>query len=282
VLGELPASSRAALSRLVDLPHGRHLHGLHPYGRETLDELFPGFTGTLIAAGAVRGDVLGNVRWQLSGHQLWQANIGLPGLLASRPFLEGPLRAMVQRTARPRCAWSTPTCHDCTPPPPATRRSQPRWSGSSDRPEGLLRPYRVLRVLRGNLVNGGRPIALGVIAAAGDRDRVLSALGPSRLDVAAWLVVVTSALVAAKDTVNWLTGVRDEFSESNWAARSAEGGYCSARVHPAAGVHVPGWHSRRWGRAGRVRWHARGQRVRRREQSSIPRCRTVANGAPVP
>ena len=29
----------------------------------------------------------------------------------------------------------------------------------------------------------------------------------------AWLVVVTSALIAAKDTVNWLTGVQDEFGE---------------------------------------------------------------------
>jgi 2-polyprenyl-6-methoxyphenol hydroxylase-like FAD-dependent oxidoreductase len=76
--------------------HGRHLHGLHPRGREILDELFPGFTATLTASGAVRGDVLGNVRWQLSGHQLRQATIGLPGLLASRPFLEGHVRAMVQ------------------------------------------------------------------------------------------------------------------------------------------------------------------------------------------
>jgi 2-polyprenyl-6-methoxyphenol hydroxylase-like FAD-dependent oxidoreductase len=79
------------------VPHGRHLHGLHPRGREILEELFPGFTATLTASGAVRGDVLGNVRWQLSGHQLRQADIGLPGLLASRPFLEGHLREMVRR-----------------------------------------------------------------------------------------------------------------------------------------------------------------------------------------
>ena len=31
--------------------------------------------------------------------------------------------------------------------------------------------------------------------------------------MAAWLVVVSSALIAAKDTLNWLTGVQDEFSE---------------------------------------------------------------------
>ncbi len=39
----------------------------------------------------------------------------------------------------------------------------------------------------------------------------LSTLGPGWQDVAAWLVVVSSALIAAKDTVNWLTGVQDEF-----------------------------------------------------------------------
>jgi 2-polyprenyl-6-methoxyphenol hydroxylase-like FAD-dependent oxidoreductase len=76
---------------------GRHVHGLHPRGREILEELFPGFTDTLTARGAVGCDVLGNVRWQLSGHQLRQAEIGLPGLLASRPFLEGHLAEMVRR-----------------------------------------------------------------------------------------------------------------------------------------------------------------------------------------
>ena len=36
--------------------------------------------------------------------------------------------------------------------------------------------------------------------------------------MAAWLVVVASALVAAKGTVNWLTGVKDEFGEKSKAA----------------------------------------------------------------
>ena len=78
------------------VPHGRHLHGLHPRGREILDVLFPGFTGALTASGAVCCDVLGDGRWQLSGHQLRQVTIDLPGLLASLPFLEGHVRAMVQ------------------------------------------------------------------------------------------------------------------------------------------------------------------------------------------
>lgn len=51
-------------------------------------------------------------------------------------------------------------------------------------------------------------ILLGLVWAAR-----LSALGPGWLDVAAWLVIGSSALIAAKDTVNWLTGVQDEFGE---------------------------------------------------------------------
>jgi len=56
-------------------------------------------------------------------------------------------------------------------------------------------------------------VLLGLVWAAR-----LSALGSGWLEVAAWLVVVASALVAAKDTVNWLTGVRDEFDEKSKAA----------------------------------------------------------------
>jgi 2-polyprenyl-6-methoxyphenol hydroxylase-like FAD-dependent oxidoreductase len=92
------------------VPHGRHLHGLHPRGREILDELFPGFTACLTASGAVSCDVLGDLRWQLSGYQLRQADIGLPGLFASRPFLEGHVRAVVQRLPGIRILDHTSAC----------------------------------------------------------------------------------------------------------------------------------------------------------------------------
>jgi 2-polyprenyl-6-methoxyphenol hydroxylase-like FAD-dependent oxidoreductase len=82
------------------VPQGRHVHGLHPRGREILDELIPGFTATLVGGGAVRGDVLGNLRWQLSGCQLRREHIGLPVLLASRPFIEGHVRAFVRKLPR--------------------------------------------------------------------------------------------------------------------------------------------------------------------------------------
>lgn len=75
------------------VPQDRHLHFLHPRGRQALDELFPGLSARLIEQGAVTGDTLGNIRWQLSGYQFRQADIRLPGLLASRPLLEGNVRA---------------------------------------------------------------------------------------------------------------------------------------------------------------------------------------------
>jgi 2-polyprenyl-6-methoxyphenol hydroxylase-like FAD-dependent oxidoreductase len=79
------------------VPQGRHVHALHPRGLEILEELFPGLSASLAGSGAVLGDVLGSVRWQLSGRQLRQAESGLPVLFASRPFLEGHVRAMVRR-----------------------------------------------------------------------------------------------------------------------------------------------------------------------------------------
>ncbi len=78
------------------VPQGHHVHALHARGRELLDELFPGLTEQVVQAGAATGDTLGVVRWQLSGQRLRQADIGLPALGASRPFLEGHVRQRVK------------------------------------------------------------------------------------------------------------------------------------------------------------------------------------------
>lgn len=40
--------------------------------------------------------MLADTRFQIWGHQLFKAPIGLPGLLASRPFFEGYIRAAVR------------------------------------------------------------------------------------------------------------------------------------------------------------------------------------------
>jgi DNA-directed RNA polymerase specialized sigma24 family protein len=64
-------------------------------------------------------------------------------------------------------------------------------------------------------------------------------------------------------------------------ARSAGGGYCSARVYRAPGVLAPRRRSRHRGRAGRVHRHARAQLVRWRQRYWIICCRTAAGGKPV-
>jgi 2-polyprenyl-6-methoxyphenol hydroxylase-like FAD-dependent oxidoreductase len=119
------------------VPHGRHLHGLHPRGREILDELFPGFTETLIADGAVGCDILGDLRWQLSGQQLRQAAIGLPALFASRPFLEGHVRAMVQRLPAVRILERRSICGLTTTPDRKT------ITGAEVRPAAGGEPERI-------------------------------------------------------------------------------------------------------------------------------------------
>ena len=78
------------------VPHGRHLHGLHPRGLQILEELFPGLERQLRQDGAAGGDVLAECRFLLSGHRFRQAPIGLRGLLCTRPFLEGHVRARVR------------------------------------------------------------------------------------------------------------------------------------------------------------------------------------------
>ena len=54
--------------------------------------------------------------------------------------------------------------------------------------------------------------------------------------MAAWLVVVASALVAAKGTVNWLTGVKDEFGEN--AKTAPLGAHGAVTVTAGIGIFV--------------------------------------------
>jgi len=79
------------------VPQGRHIHALHPRGLEILEELFPGISAALAADGAVLCDIVGDMRWQLSGYQLAQVQSGLPVVFASRPLFEGHVREMVRR-----------------------------------------------------------------------------------------------------------------------------------------------------------------------------------------
>lgn len=74
------------------VPQARHLHGLMERGRQIMEELYPGLTAELAAAGAPTTEVLRESRWYLSGLRVHPTDTGLTTLLASRPMLEAGIR----------------------------------------------------------------------------------------------------------------------------------------------------------------------------------------------
>ena len=92
---------RDALSEQVQsrkgVPQGRHLHVLHAKGEELLNQWFPGLSADLIASGAARLDVPGDVLWfHLGGYNV-RFQSGLTTLAMSRPLLESHVRQRVLR-----------------------------------------------------------------------------------------------------------------------------------------------------------------------------------------
>jgi 2-polyprenyl-6-methoxyphenol hydroxylase-like FAD-dependent oxidoreductase len=93
------------------VPQGRHAHALLARGAQILEELFPGLLADLAAAGV---PVLASPRelwFSAGGHRLCldgDGGGGDPGCLASRPYLEGQVRARVRALGnvwvRDRCA----------------------------------------------------------------------------------------------------------------------------------------------------------------------------------
>jgi len=78
------------------VPQGRHAHGLLASGSHALERLFPGISNEFAEAGALTGDIAGDVRWFFEGGCLRQFNNGLTGFLMSRrPLLEGTVRRRV-------------------------------------------------------------------------------------------------------------------------------------------------------------------------------------------
>ncbi|WP_033774789.1 FAD-dependent oxidoreductase [Salinispora pacifica] len=75
-------------------PHTRHAHGLHARGHLIFEELFPGLTDELRAAGVPTGD-LGEMRWYFDARELRPAHTGLLSVTALRPVLEEHVRARV-------------------------------------------------------------------------------------------------------------------------------------------------------------------------------------------
>jgi 2-polyprenyl-6-methoxyphenol hydroxylase-like FAD-dependent oxidoreductase len=79
------------------VPQGRHAHAVLASGLAAMEQLFPGLTAGLVAGGAMPGDIGRDVRWyQFGGYKL-RADVGLPGVILTRPFLEAHIRQRVLR-----------------------------------------------------------------------------------------------------------------------------------------------------------------------------------------
>ena len=90
----------AACENRRGVPQGRHTHGLLASGRQVLDRLFAGISEELISAGALSGDIVGELRWFNEGGCHRRFDSGLKGLLMSRSFLEGVVRNRVMQLPR--------------------------------------------------------------------------------------------------------------------------------------------------------------------------------------
>ena len=77
------------------VPQSRQLHILLARGAEVLDELFPGFSEEMTAAGVPRGDAQADLRTYLDGHLLRPAPSGIIVSGVSRPLIERMIRTRV-------------------------------------------------------------------------------------------------------------------------------------------------------------------------------------------
>jgi 2-polyprenyl-6-methoxyphenol hydroxylase-like FAD-dependent oxidoreductase len=70
------------------VPQANHIHNLHEAGRRTLEDLFPGFSEDLIAAGGNRIEINSDSRVFIEGDVLAHGPGRLPMYCASRPLFE--------------------------------------------------------------------------------------------------------------------------------------------------------------------------------------------------
>jgi 2-polyprenyl-6-methoxyphenol hydroxylase-like FAD-dependent oxidoreductase len=79
------------------VPQGRHLHSLATRGSELLERLFPGLDGDLEAAGAPLLDQTADTITETPSGRMPRFRSGITMRAASRPLLEGVIRARVRR-----------------------------------------------------------------------------------------------------------------------------------------------------------------------------------------
>ncbi|MBB3084364.1 NAD(P)/FAD-dependent oxidoreductase [Geodermatophilus sabuli] len=77
------------------VPQGRHIHFLQEAGRARLEELFPGFTDEVLAAGGVGFDPGRSLVWHLGGGYVRRTSSPYRMLWATRPLFEWCVRRRV-------------------------------------------------------------------------------------------------------------------------------------------------------------------------------------------
>ncbi|MFI6084356.1 FAD-dependent oxidoreductase [Streptomyces sp. NPDC051217] len=78
------------------VPQGRHVHGILARGQQIFEEYFPGITAELKAAGAVTGDVAGDIRWIMDGVPMSKGDSRLLVVSVARSTLEAHIRRRVR------------------------------------------------------------------------------------------------------------------------------------------------------------------------------------------
>lgn len=90
------------------VPQGCHAHVMLASGQRSIEELLPGITDELVAAGAQSCESMREIRFVIAGHEITREASGADVLLASRPLIEGHVRrrilAIPNVTVRERCA----------------------------------------------------------------------------------------------------------------------------------------------------------------------------------
>lgn len=79
------------------VPQDRHIHALQSLGKRAIEQLFPGVTEELVADGAVVGEWGRDSTMCFFGQRLHPVDADLELLAASRPLLEGHLRARLEQ-----------------------------------------------------------------------------------------------------------------------------------------------------------------------------------------
>ncbi len=75
------------------VPQARHFHTILLRGKQVLEAMFPGLTDELVAGGAIPVRFTVDARFVLAGHGMVRADTGASDLQATRPMLEGAVRA---------------------------------------------------------------------------------------------------------------------------------------------------------------------------------------------